>query len=124
MFIGSGVAFKCAKECEKQQTGPMEVGYLIRGLECALAHFVQGGQMDSEFIRLLGVRVEPEKNANGFRHTPVTFQNGGSSAPHAEIPRLIENWCSIINEYLTNPNTRWDIALTKEMIREFLCKGD
>jgi len=120
MYLSSGAAYKCAKECERQQTGAIEVGYLIQGVGAAIAHYVQGGQIDSEFIRLLGVRIEPEKNANGFRHTPVTFQNGGSSAPHADIPRLIENWCSIVNEYLTNPNTTWDIVLTKQLIREFL----
>lgn len=120
MFMTSGVAVKCVKECERQQTGPVEVAYLINGLECALVHFVQGGQVDDEFVRLLAVRVEPDKNADGFRHTPVVFRNGGSSAPHADIPRLITNWCSAVIDYTNDPNIVWDTTLTKQMIREFL----
>lgn len=116
----SGVAVKCAKECEKQQTGPLEVGYLINGLECALVHFVQGGQVDDEFVRLLAVRVEPDKNSDGFRHTPVVFRNGGSSAPHADIPRLLENWCRLVGDYVNNPSISWHVAFTKQIIREFL----
>lgn len=126
MYLSSGVVAKCARECEKQQVGPREVGYLVNALGEAIAHYNIGDPIDLEFIRILGACVEPNKNrAGAFRHTPVTFNGEGigvqaNTAPHADIERLIGNWCNIVNEYLTNPNTNWDIALTKEMIREFL----
>jgi hypothetical protein len=54
--------------------------------------------------------IEPIINLGGYRRIPITFLNGGSSAPWDEIPRLMEN---LFEHGLSNLSTM-------EFVREFL----
>lgn len=82
--IGAGAA----AECVRQKVGLRELGYLLDGY-LWLSEY--DGILNVTVMETLGSFVEPAKNHNGFRKTPVTFSNGGSSAPASEIPRLMIN---------------------------------
>lgn len=93
------VANACAVECERQQVGVYELAQLIR----AYHHVSQTNGLfhDPYTVKAIGKIVEPITNRNGFRYTPVTFRNGGTSANPTEIPRLMETLCKGINEFKT-----------------------
>lgn len=119
MFLSTAVIRKAARECARQEVGPLEVYYLCDALKYA-GQFI-GEPITPNMILHLGSIIEPEKNRTmDYRHTPVVFKNGGSSAPHADVPRLIENWCNIVNSYILDENTLMDILLVKQLIRELL----
>lgn len=121
MFLSPGVVRTAARECLKQQTGPLEVYYLCDALNAACNYFADGFDVTPDFLMGLATIIEPEKNRiRDYRHTPVTFNNGGSSAPHADIPRLIQNWCDIVNEYNKDENVLMDTITVKQLIRELL----
>lgn len=109
------IATACAVECERQQVGIRELQALLRAYQ-EISHPER--VIDIENILALGLIVEPVKNFNGFRIAPVTFQNGGSSAGHAEIPRLMQNLVDDIDYYQKNPNNKdWVAGM---LTREFL----
>lgn len=76
----------CAEECKRQGSGEMSVYNMFNAYEYARETF-----LSESMILNLGSFVEPEKNKYGYRITPVTFANGGNSANHQDIPRLMSN---------------------------------
>lgn len=67
----------CARECEKQKSGEMSVANMCDAYECAVRYTDirrTFPHLTNDFVLELGRRVEPVKNANGFRTTPVYFR--------------------------------------------------
>lgn len=84
------IAAGAAAECVRQQADTItDVRNLLNAYQYAITVRDNGIQVNETTFRTLGGLVEPVKNATGFRVTPVTFQNGGSSAPASEITRLM-----------------------------------
>lgn len=106
------IAAACAVECERQQVGVKELSYLLN----AYRHVVDNGaiafELPSDF-QTIGRIVEPVQNRFGFRTTPVTFQDGGSSASPSEIPRLMGTLIEIMN-------SRTCSRYTDTYVKEFL----
>lgn len=107
------IATACAVECERQQVGLVELGYLIKAYT-----YVQFNGLGNESIfQLVGRTVEPLKNQHGlYRITPVTFQNGGSSANASAIPRLMEQLVENIAITSYNRNETEARYLTREFL--------
>lgn len=61
----------CAAECNRQQTGPLEVAYMCDALVWARNNM--SGVVTTRHLLELGQYIEPYKNANGFRRTPVSI---------------------------------------------------
>lgn len=113
------IATACAVECERQQVGLAELGYLIR----AYRYVVNVGEQsfDSLGFQILAKMIEPDKNGGGFRIKPVTFANGGSSANSQEIPRLMQSHVEVIDHFnngLLNFMPREKIVA--QVVKEFL----
>lgn len=103
------IASVAAGECVRQQVDLIALSDLIKAY--SLARFI--GFSDVRSFQILGTQVEPIKNREGFRTTPVTFRSGGTSAPASEIPRLMQNLVDVIN----NRTCR---RYTDSYVREFL----
>src|SRR5690349_5590300 len=86
------IAAVAAGECVRQ--GATEIDNL-RDLLYAYEHAMDlrdsGGHINETVFLTWGYAIEPFKNHGGFRKTPVTFRNGGSSASPQEITRLMIN---------------------------------
>lgn len=63
----------CAEECNRQQTGPLEVAYMCEALYWARTNPPEPWTVGT--LKKLGQRVEPRKNTSGFRQTPVTIDS-------------------------------------------------
>lgn len=89
------IVYWCAKECERQHTGPMSVADMFSAWQLARLLAKSDAKPDLETILALGAVVEPLTNADGFRKTPVVFANGNWGASwdtiHSALNRLIEN---------------------------------
>lgn len=107
------IAVGAAHECVRQQVGVSELAHLLDAYSYAL-RAVADGDLCPIFVDVchLGVLIEPHKNQNFFRVTPVTFADGGSSANHQDIPRLVRQWVTAVQEF---PD-----ALGYEAIDEFV----
>lgn len=118
MFMSPAVIRKAARECHKQKTGPLEVFYLTD----TLAHAVRFTHepITPALLDTFAEMIEPEKNRNGVRHTPVSFDNFGSSASHHDIPRLLDTWCGMVSEMIVDDNVLMDAITVKKLIHEFL----
>lgn len=73
----------CATECTHQRSGEMSVWWMYR------AWLVTRQHINKDMILALGALVEPEKNAGGFRRTPVTINH--VAIPAENIDRQIAN---------------------------------
>jgi hypothetical protein len=101
-----------AKECERQQTGPIEVWNLCRGIQYARSMV----RIESLDIRCLGYLIEPQKNSMyWYRRVPVYFRD----FENALDPDKIE---SAINSLLTHGSDLSPIDWYKEfeLIHPFL----
>lgn len=66
----------CAKECQRQESGEMSVYHMLLAYSFA-ANWTEKQDFNMmDLIELLGRAVEPIKNYNGFRNTPVSFSDG------------------------------------------------
>lgn len=67
-----------AAECERQQTGPMAVANMMQAVAISLRDRSEPlyGAYFYHVIFVIGRAVEPIKNKNGLRNTPVRFANG------------------------------------------------
>lgn len=83
--------------------------------------FDPGFDIGHEGFRRLGSLVD-SRNVNGYRKTPVTFRNGGSSCQAFEISQQLEKLMENINVFLTDtPNSIVEAgAMAKALTREFL----
>lgn len=77
----------CARECEMQESGEYSVADMCAALIFALDNKNHGVPLSLDLIRAMGRLVEPKKNQNGFRSTPVYFQN--DQTKQALAPRQI-----------------------------------
>jgi len=82
------VARVAALECERQQVDLHALSRLLAAY--AFVYENQDVELSIGHVIMLGSMVEPVK-ARKFRITPVTFRNGGSSAPHDMIYELLEH---------------------------------
>jgi hypothetical protein len=84
----------CAAECARQQSGEMSVYDMVNAYEFARLASKRMGRPNLYEIMRLGELVEPEKNANGFRQTPVMI--GWDQIPVVDFQRslnaLFEAW--------------------------------
>lgn len=115
------IATGAAVECERQQVGIRQLGYLLN----AHAHACFYGMRTPGDIISLAVKVEPYKNLHGFRKTPVTFQNGGSSAMASEISRLVDQLCESVHMFIIDPSAEdlaHSMAVTKDQLLNALVK--
>jgi hypothetical protein len=94
----SAIVSACVTECERQQVGLDRVGRLIQAYAYAIEQ-TKSLPKEHDLFYIAGL-IEPA-NKGGYRATPVTFENGGSSAP----PRLIPNTIKRLFEVLD-----WDVA--------------
>jgi hypothetical protein len=72
-----------AEECDRQHSGELSVHRMVQAWDWSYRHL--DVRIDLDDILILGKIIEPAKNANGFRNTPVTA--GGRTML---TPRLIE----------------------------------
>jgi len=84
------VANACAVECIRQQVGADEFSNLFAAYQNVHANPFYFIETVGD-IKRVAARVDPMANWDGFRNTPVTFADGGSSADWANIPRLMDN---------------------------------
>lgn len=104
------VAQVAAQECIRQEVGLQELAWLIDAYQSVARIRRPYRAFRTGFdIKCLGRDVEPRKNREGFRRTPVTFRSGGSAAAAPEIPRLIDTL--VDNMYQGEP---------AEVVKQFL----
>lgn len=104
------VALIAARECERQQVDLFALARLLDAYNFVYLHWPPDEQIGMGHILQLGANIDPEK-ANHLRRTPVTFQNGGTSANHQDIYDLLKSRITDLN----NQHIEID-----EFIREFL----
>ena len=85
----------CAEECERQDSGPTSVSWMVNAYNYAaetLAPIVaSGGLIELSHIVVLVTMIEPVVNARGFRITPVRFADGTVLTNHQQIPSQLES---------------------------------
>lgn len=87
------VALVAAGECIRQHVGIERLITLLKGYEYTVNYIKdREGLIERgyEGVEYLGGVIEPD-NYGRFRTTPVTFRDGGTAAPHADIERLMFN---------------------------------
>ena len=85
------VVYWCANECKRQHSGEVSVAYMFDAWALARLCERVKTEVDMELILALGRIVEPEKNKNGFRTSPVVFANGNRGAAHGTISSALGN---------------------------------
>lgn len=123
------IAQVCAAECVRQQADTISD---VRNLLIAYEHMlrIRDGNvpLNETSFKTLGGIIDPVQNYSGFRRTPVTFRNGGSSGMPSEIPRLMINLRDNIHVFLTDPppvEKPHRLAVSREemlnaLVKEFL----
>ena len=106
----------CAREVVRQGAGAFAVKHLCDAVEIAWDLTAHDPMLNVSMLKTIGATVDPRNN--DFRHTPVVFANGGSSATHAEIPRMLDNWVASVND-ACGPNGML-IEDARLLTREFL----
>jgi Fic family protein len=93
----SNVVQFCIDECKRQNDySPETVGAMVEAwykFSNASTNFI----FTPEGIWQLGNAIKP--NNNGFRNTPVVFENGQHGAPYQEVYRLILALCDWYHEF-------------------------
>lgn len=133
------VANACAVECVRQKVHVRELGFLLGAYDwwyekCADWTSIFVGEhyapqpISVEQILTLGSFIEPGKNRHGFRKTPVTFQNGGSSCHASAIPEQMDKFIENCNAFKMDPPPKVSShdmmvdfeSLAKALTKEFL----
>lgn len=92
----------CAEQCAHQRSGELSVASMFDAYTMARMFAIPSRRADRpcapdvDVILKLAKRIEPTKNANGFRVVPVVFQNPGSAACNwrdvpGAVQRLLEH---------------------------------
>jgi hypothetical protein len=80
----------CANECHNQRSGEKSVARMIEAYNIALLYRDCGDEISESMICELACTIDP-RNANGYRLTPVTFDQGVVEAAKPEhIQRQME----------------------------------
>jgi hypothetical protein len=87
----------CAEECERQGSGERSVYDMFNAWTYADI-YSQGRLFSPTDIVRLGQLVEPVKNENGYRHTPVILNNMPVSA--SGIMESVVRLCSFLPDIL------------------------
>lgn len=92
------VVFWCAGECARQKSGELSVADMYKAWTLPYEENLYHASVlpYQGFILDLGKLVEPEKNKNGFRKTPVIVN--GTLIGHENIVRGIGNLCFYAKE--------------------------
>lgn len=102
----------CALECERQQSGERSVYNMCLALN-SLA-FIEHIEWSHELICLLGAQIEPKKNANGYRNTPVMI--GDKLVPADNIKYQMHSLITWLNETKIDRNVD---VFAKDLYHEF-----
>ena len=78
-----------AQECERQHSGEMSVSRMVDAWLMS-TNWCHREIWERDILRLAAI-IEPEKNANGYRQTPVLIWQGKQPLNHQLIPRAMEN---------------------------------
>lgn len=81
-------------EVERQKAGASAVVGMARAVQ--LIYSVDDKELTFELLTEMNAHVTMGMAKDGFRDTPVVFQNGGSSSSASEIPNALENLFSAI----------------------------
>jgi hypothetical protein len=77
------IARFCSIECELQQSGERSVGWMLNAWAYAVG---MARPLNVEHVQMLGMYVEPHRNARGFRQVPVSIgyevKDDWQSIPH------------------------------------------
>jgi len=95
------------QEAARQQT---DLAGLVRLLDAYQWAYHAGGALNKYWLWTVAEKIEP-CNSKGYRRTPVTFTNGGSSAHHSTITDLVDGWAHIAKGKTAEPD--W---ITKELL--------
>lgn len=104
------VARIAAIECDRQQVGLYELARLIDAYAFVREHWVSLYEFGIGHVLQLGAMVDAERS-NKLRTTPVTFRNGGTSAPADLVYDLLRDRINNLNH---------GDCTVEEFIREFL----
>lgn len=101
------IAYVAIKECVRQEVGFRSLVDLLSAYEVADYY----AEIDEPLILRLGQLVEPTVNENGYRHTPVTFRNGGTASNPIDIPLNMDALLSVSTEGFSSDDCyRWTRA--------------
>lgn len=72
-----GIVDFCAGECSRQISGPLSVAWMVSAYDFAVRKHAENGGViiEADVLEMLA-KIEPHKNASGYRKTPVRFGNG------------------------------------------------
>ena len=98
----------CAQECAFQQSGELSVFHMCNAWADVHCHAKTGSAISLEDVIEWGRLVEPEKNRNGLRTTPIHFSDM-SVALHADM----------VPSALTSLLWGWDSLSAEEIFQEF-----
>lgn len=79
----------CAEECERQESGPLSVHRMVVAWDFAVEQQSKSSSFTSDDIEHMLQVVEPAKNPDGFRRTPVRIRF--KTIGWENIPRSIES---------------------------------
>ena len=108
------IASVAAQECVKQEVGVNELSNLL----AAYNYVSQMGIEDRFDFFTIGRMIEPS-NGNCFRHIPVIFKSGGTSASPQEIPRLMTTLIEHI-QYYQRQHPVNQTVLRERLVKDFL----
>jgi hypothetical protein len=87
-----------AEECSRQKSGELSVANLAFGVSFARTALVSNKPLTVDNIKIVGMFIEPEINANGFRKLPV-FIDGKIAGVHAtSIDTALHSLCEAFND--------------------------
>ena len=86
-----------ATECVRQHVGIDRVAFLLQGYEYALIN-AESRSLPSEEDALAIARLVEPSNRGRYRTTPVTFRNGGRSAPPGSVISATERLFEFLGE--------------------------
>lgn len=92
------IASACARECERQEVGLIELSYLIDAYRCALEATCDDEVPTLGLVLGLAMKIEPIKNRQGYRTVPVTFSDGGGSAHYTTIAEAMQKMFTWMDE--------------------------
>ena len=102
-----------AFECDRQHVGADRREFLWQAYQRAYAVVQQKGQLSYELVLELAGMLEPS-NGGRVRITPVTFQDGGSSANPTAVPGALRTLVSFAG------TVAGEVEAVEEWTRQFL----
>lgn len=82
----------CAEECSRQHVGPASVGDMVDAWLYAMCF--ETNRIEDTDIQVLASKVEPGKNARGYRPINVMVNGNSVRVPFYEVPRQVKVLCN------------------------------